>query len=104
LTGIGGLEDAIERGRAYLGAGADCAFVPGVGDVPTLEALVRGIRGPVSIMGGAGSPPLAELARIGISRVSYGPGPLGVAMAALARAAETLLAGGEPPADLAFRP
>ena len=35
--------------------------------------------------------------------MSYGPGPLGVAMAALSRAAETLLAGGDPPADLAFR-
>jgi hypothetical protein len=28
---------------------------------------------------------------------------MGIAMAALKRAAETLLAGGEPPADLAFR-
>ena len=35
--------------------------------------------------------------------MSYGPGPMGVAMAALKRAAESLLAGGEPPADLAFR-
>jgi hypothetical protein len=35
--------------------------------------------------------------------VSYGPGPQGVAMAALSRAAETLLAGGDPPADLGFR-
>ena len=43
-------------------------------------------------------------ARIGVARVSYGPGPMGVAMAALARAAESLLAGGDPPADLAFRP
>jgi 2-methylisocitrate lyase-like PEP mutase family enzyme len=60
--------------------------------------------GPISVLSGAGGPPLAELARIGIARVSYGPGPLGVAMAALSRAAETLLAGGDPPADLAFRP
>ena len=59
--------------------------------------------GPVSVIGGAGRPALAELARIGVARVSYGPGPLGVAMAALSRAAETLLAGGDPPADLAFR-
>jgi hypothetical protein len=29
---------------------------------------------------------------------------MGVAMAALSRAAEALLAGGDPPADLAFRP
>ena len=58
---------------------------------------MREMGGPISVLGGAGGPPLAELARIGIARVSYGPGPLGVAMAALARAAETLLAGGDPP-------
>jgi 2-methylisocitrate lyase-like PEP mutase family enzyme len=95
---------ALERGAAYLEAGADCVFVPGVRDVTILEALVREMGGPISVLGGAGGPALAELARIGIARVSYGPGPLGVAMAALSRAAETLLAGGDPPADLAFRP
>ena len=103
LTGANDMDQAVERARAYLAAGADCAFVPGVRDVATLEQLVIRIRGPVSVIGGAGSPPLAELARIGIARVSYGPGPLGVAMAALRSAAETLLAGGDPPAELAFR-
>jgi 2-methylisocitrate lyase-like PEP mutase family enzyme len=100
----GGVEEAIERGRAYLEAGADCIFVPGVRDASTLEALVAGMGGPVSVFGMPGGPALAELARIGVARVSYGPGPMGVAMAALARAAETLLAGGDPPPDLAFRP
>jgi 2-methylisocitrate lyase-like PEP mutase family enzyme len=105
LTGdAGGIEEAVRRGRLYLGAGADCVFVPGVVDVPTLEALVRGIRGPISVFGHPKGPRLAELARIGVARVSYGPGPLGVAMAALGRAAETLLAGGEPPEDLTYRP
>src|SRR4051812_9272410 len=65
LTGVGGVEDAIARARAYLGAGADCAFIPGVRDVATREALVVGVRGPVSVLGGPGSPPLAELARLG---------------------------------------
>lgn len=95
---------ALERGAAYLEAGADCIFVPGARDIAVLEELAREMGGPVSVLAGAGGPALAELARIGIARVSYGPGPLGVAMAALGRAAETLLAGGEPPADLAFRP
>ncbi len=102
LQGAGGVDEAVERGRAYLEAGADCIFVPGVRDVPTLEALVAGI-GPISVFGMPGGPTLAEYARIGVTRVSYGPGPMGVAMAALKRAAESLLAGGEPPADLAFR-
>jgi 2-methylisocitrate lyase-like PEP mutase family enzyme len=95
---------ALERGATYLEAGADCVFVPGVRDVTTLEALVTEMGGPVSVLGGAGGPALADLARVGIARVSYGPGSLGVAMGALSRAAETLLAGGDPPADLAYRP
>jgi len=97
------LTAALERGAAYLDAGADCIFVPGVRDLDTLGALAREMGGPVSVLGGAGGPVLADLARLGIARVSYGPGPLGVAMSALGRAAETLLAGGEPPAELAFR-
>jgi 2-methylisocitrate lyase-like PEP mutase family enzyme len=104
LHGDKRVEHAIERGRAYLDAGADCIFVPGPIDVPTLEALVEGMGGPVSIIGFPGVPRLAELARIGIARISYGPGPMGIAMAALSRAAESLLAGGEAPADLGYRP
>jgi 2-methylisocitrate lyase-like PEP mutase family enzyme len=95
---------ALERGAAYLDAGADCIFVPGVRDVPTLEALAKEMGGPISVLGGANGPPLAELARIGVARVSSGPGPLGGAMAARRRAAEALLAGGDPPDDLGFRP
>jgi 2-methylisocitrate lyase-like PEP mutase family enzyme len=103
LHGDKRVEHAIERGKAYLDAGADCIFVPGAADAATLEALVTGMGGPVSIIGFPGHLPLAELTRIGIARISYGPGPMGVALAALQRAAETLINGGEPPADLAFR-
>jgi len=94
---------ALERGAAYLEAGADCIFVPFVRDLATIETLAKEMGGPISVIGRAGGPRLAELAQAGVARVSYGPGPMGVAMAALSRAAETLLAGGEPPADLAFR-
>ncbi|HWK25544.1 MAG TPA: isocitrate lyase/phosphoenolpyruvate mutase family protein [Solirubrobacter sp.] len=98
------LAAAIERGEAYLEAGADCIFVPGVRDLPTLETLARELGGRVSVLCGAGGPTLADLAQAGVARVSYGPGPLGVALAALSRAAADLHAGGDPPADLAFRP
>src|SRR3954451_14472574 len=103
LSGLNDMDQAVERARAYLAAGADCAFVPGVRDVATLEELVIRVRGPVSVLGGAGGPTLGELAKLGIARVSYGPGPLGAAMAALRGAAETLLTGGAPPAELAFK-
>ncbi len=97
------LERALERGRTYAAAGGDCVFVPGVRDVETIRALVDGMGAPVSVLAGAGSPPLAELARAGVARISIGPGGMGIALAALARATEGLLAGGAPPASLGFR-
>ena len=50
------LERAVERGRAYLEAGADCIFVPGVVDLGVITALVQGIDGPVSVLAVPGSP------------------------------------------------
>jgi 2-methylisocitrate lyase-like PEP mutase family enzyme len=94
---------ALERGRAYLEAGADCIFVPGLADLDTIERLV-GELGRVSVLAGAHGPALDDLQRIGVARVSFGPGPMGVAMAALRDAAVTLLAGGAPPESLGYRP
>jgi 2-methylisocitrate lyase-like PEP mutase family enzyme len=66
---------AIERGNAFLAAGADCVFVPGVRDAETIRALVAGISGPVNILAGPGSPSLKELEKLGVARVSLGSGP-----------------------------
>jgi 2-methylisocitrate lyase-like PEP mutase family enzyme len=90
---------AIERGEAYMDAGADCIFVPGLGDLDVIKELCSHF--PVSVIGAR---PRADLAAAGVSRISYGPGSMGIAYAALRREAEALLGGGPPPADLAFRP
>lgn len=97
-----GFDAAVERGRAYLEAGAQCVFVPGVADRDTIARLVDAI-GPISLFGSPASPPVAEIEALGVRRLSFGPGPMGVAMAALSRAAETLLGGGEYPEDLRYR-
>jgi 2-methylisocitrate lyase-like PEP mutase family enzyme len=104
LRGAGGVEEALERGRAYAEAGADCIFVPGVRDPEVIAALVAGLPIGMSVLATPAGPTLDELARLGVARISLGPGPMGVALAALRRAAETVLARGELPADLAFRP
>jgi 2-methylisocitrate lyase-like PEP mutase family enzyme len=75
------LERAIERGRAYLAAGADCIFVPAVADASAIAALVEGIGGPVSVLAGAGSPSVAELAALGVARISVGSGAYRAALA-----------------------
>jgi 2-methylisocitrate lyase-like PEP mutase family enzyme len=75
------LADAIARGRAFLAAGADCVFVPGVTDRETIAALVRGIGGPVNILAVAGTPPIADLEALGVARVSVGSGPMRASLA-----------------------
>src|SRR5437867_2494216 len=63
---------AIDRGRAFLAAGADCVFVPGVGDRDTISELVRGIGGPVNILATKGAPSVSDLEALGVARVSVG--------------------------------
>src|SRR5581483_7152996 len=79
LRGIGAPESrlavAIERGNAFLAAGAACVFVPGVRDRETIGALTRGIHGPVNILAVKGSPTVQELESLGVARVSVGSGP-----------------------------
>ncbi|RCV52184.1 isocitrate lyase/PEP mutase family protein [Marinitenerispora sediminis] len=70
------LAEAIERGRRYVEAGADCVY-PIAFDLPaeTVRALVEGIGAPVNATAVPGSPvSLADLAAAGVARVSFGPG------------------------------
>jgi 2-methylisocitrate lyase-like PEP mutase family enzyme len=88
------LADAIERGRAFLDAGADCVFVPGRLDADTVRQLVAGIgERKVSVLGLPGTPPPSELAGLGVARVSFGPWSQRVAMTSLADVGTELLAG-----------
>lgn len=93
------LADALERGRAYLDAGAATFFVPGKLDEPTVARLVEAL-GPqtVNVIGAPGSVPLARLQELGVARVSYGPWSQNVALTALAALTEDVLSGGGLPA------
>jgi len=94
------LADAVERGRAYLGAGAATFFVPGRLDEKTVGRLVEALgERTVTIIGIPGSIDLATAQRLGVARVSYGPWSQSVALDALARLAEDVYAGGGLPAD-----
>jgi 2-methylisocitrate lyase-like PEP mutase family enzyme len=84
----------IERGNAFLAAGADCVFVPGVVDRETIAALVRGIGGPVNVLAVAGTPPVSELQRLGVARVSLGSGPMRASLAVVRDVARQLKSAG----------
>jgi 2-methylisocitrate lyase-like PEP mutase family enzyme len=88
------IADAVERGRAFRDAGADCVFVPGSLDEGTVARLVEGIGlRAVSVIGSPGSISAARLQQLGVARVSYGPWPQRVALAALRDAASALYDG-----------
>jgi 2-methylisocitrate lyase-like PEP mutase family enzyme len=95
------LADAIERGQAYLDAGASCVFVPGRLDAATVGALVAGIgRRKVSVIWSPGSLSQRELADLGVARLSFGPWMQRLALTALADAGAEVLAGGSLPATV----
>jgi 2-methylisocitrate lyase-like PEP mutase family enzyme len=98
LLGLGPKEErlahAVRRANSYREAGADCLFVPGVRDPETIGALAKQINGPINILAGPTSPPVSELERLGVARVSVGSWP-GLAAFALARnIAQELLGAG----------
>jgi 2-methylisocitrate lyase-like PEP mutase family enzyme len=98
----GDWDDAIARANAYLTAGADCAFVLGLRDAAAVERAVAGIDGRVSVISGATSVPLRQLAELGVARVSFGPGILGLTLSHLRDAVAELTALGEYPRELGF--
>lgn len=94
------IADAIERGRAYLEAGAHCVFVPGVLTADDARALVAGIgERKVSIIGLPGALRADEYEALGIARISYGPMPQNVALTALKRLGISLQSDGVIPED-----
>lgn len=92
------LQVALERGRAYLDAGAPVVFVPGRLDEEQVATLVDAF-GPqrLTLIGLPGTPSLARLQELGVARVSYGPMSQRVALTALAELVESVQAGGGVP-------
>jgi 2-methylisocitrate lyase-like PEP mutase family enzyme len=94
LYGIGPAETrmarTIERLNAYRAAGAQSLFAPGVKDEETIAQLAREVAGPLNILATVGSPPVAELQRLGVARVSVGSGPMRAALGFLGRMARQL--------------
>jgi 2-methylisocitrate lyase-like PEP mutase family enzyme len=88
------LRDTLERGHAYLKAGADCIFVPGLRDPETIRTVVNEWKSPINILAGPGVPSIPELTRLGVKRISYGSGPMRSAMGLLRRMCEEAKATG----------
>lgn len=77
------LDQAIERAKAYAGAGASGFFAPGLADEELIRTLCEASPVPVNIMMMPGVPEPRRLGELGVGRVSYGPGPYRAMMAKL---------------------
>ena len=86
--------DAVDRANAYREAGADSLFLIGARDPGLIARLVSAIHGPVNVLAGPGFPPIDELERIGVARVSFGSGPMRAALTAARRFADEILRSG----------
>ncbi len=84
-------ERTVERLLAYRDAGADCLFAPGLYDRDTIARLVRNVEAPLNILATPACPPLAELEKIGVARVSAGSGIMRAAMGTVQRIGKELL-------------
>ena len=93
--------ESIERGRAYLDAGAPVVFVPAILDEAQVAELVEAF-GPqrLTLIGIPGLPTLQRLEELGVARVSYGPLSQNVALTALQELTEDVQRGGGVPGNM----
>lgn len=87
-------DETVRRASAYRDAGADCLFVPGIREKDVIGALFDRLACPVNVLAVPGSPSIAELARLGVARVTLGSGPIRATLQLLARLARELQTSG----------
>ena len=95
------LAEAIERGKAFLDAGAPVVFVPARLDEEQISALVEAF-GPqrLSTIAIPGTPSLVRQQELGVARISFGPLSQNVALTALAKLVEGVQKGEGVPSDM----
>lgn len=87
-------EETLRRVPAYLAAGADGIFVPGVTDLHILHELSRRIPAPLNALAGVGAPSVGELHDAGVRRISIGGNTAKAAYATVSRVAAEILGDG----------
>ncbi|MGO9960210.1 MAG: isocitrate lyase/phosphoenolpyruvate mutase family protein, partial [Solirubrobacteraceae bacterium] len=74
LRGNPEVNDTIARLQAYQEAGADVLYAPGLDRPEDLRELLAAADLPVNVLARRGTPPVAELAEMGVKRISVGGG------------------------------
>ena len=70
------IRNVIERGKAYLEAGADCIFPFGLASSEAISKVTQELNGHININVRSNSLTIGELERLGVERVSFGTGTI----------------------------
>jgi 2-methylisocitrate lyase-like PEP mutase family enzyme len=87
LHGRPDVADTIARLQSYQHAGADVLYAPWMSSTAEIRQLVESVDLPVNVLARPDGPSVAELAELGVKRVSVGGAFAFVGLAALRRAA-----------------
>ena len=87
LRGHPDLSSTIARLQAYQEAGADVLYAPGLTGLDDIRQVVAAVDRPVNVLARPGGPTVAELASVGVARVSVGGALCFAAIGALVKAA-----------------
>ncbi|HEY4935894.1 MAG TPA: isocitrate lyase/phosphoenolpyruvate mutase family protein [Puia sp.] len=82
---------AIERGRAFKAAGADCFYPILMNNYDEISLLVEEVGMPVNVLLSKSTPDLRRLEKIGVARVSLGPNLLNHALTTMKQVADGLI-------------
>jgi len=95
LYGVGDLDEAIRRLRAFEAVGADVLYAPGLKTIDEMRTVVQSVGKPVNVVMGFAEPTITldQLREIGVRRVSIGGGFARVALQAALDAAKAMQAG-----------
>lgn len=82
------LDDTIRRLQAFEKAGADVLYAPGLKDLATIKTVVSSVRKPVNVVMSHADPSItaADLAALGVKRISVGGSIARYVMAAFLKA------------------
>jgi 2-methylisocitrate lyase-like PEP mutase family enzyme len=90
LHGRDDLSDTIARLQSFQQAGADVLYAPGLVGTADIRAIVTSVDLPVNVLALPGGPTVAELAELGVARVSVGGAFAFAALGGLVEAAREL--------------
>lgn len=95
LHGVGDLQDIVARLRAFENVGAHVVYAPGLPDLEAVRTVVEAVRCPVNVLvTGRADWSVAQLGKLGVTRISLGGSLSRTAFGALFDAAREIRTSG----------